>query len=75
MAKAKNDQVQDAETVVDAAPVVPVVPVVPAKLISFEQWARLRGVKPHHMAGMKAHCASPTKPRTKETWDSLFENY
>jgi len=72
MAKAKNDQVQDAEVVVDAAPVAPVVP---AKLISFEQWARLRGVKPHHMAGMKAHCASPTKPRTKETWDSLFENY
>lgn len=72
MAKATKEPVQE---VVEAVVPAPVPVIVPAKLISFEQWARLRGVKPHHMAGMKAHCASPNKPRTKETWDSLFDNY
>jgi hypothetical protein len=42
---------------------------------SFNQWAVLRSKKPHHIPGLKAYCDRPTKARTLEEWDKIFETY
>lgn len=41
---------------------------------TFEQWANLRQVKPHHRAGMKAFVPR-LFPRTLSAWDETFKTY
>jgi len=43
--------------------------------VSFEQWARARGVKQHHKGGLKAHVSNPNIPRSYEDWDLVFADY
>lgn len=47
----------------------------PARKFSFDQWAKRKGVKPHHMAGLRAYCSNPHKPRTLDEWEKVFVNY
>jgi hypothetical protein len=43
--------------------------------VSFEQWARARGVKRHHKGGLKAHVLNPRTPRSYKDWDKAFADY
>lgn len=71
----KNEEVAVQEDVVDVTPVPVVSAPVAVKLISFDQWAAMKGVKPHHKAGMRAFCSDADKPRSKTAWDEVFNNY
>lgn len=46
-----------------------------AKRMNFSSYARRKGVKLTHVAGMRAYCKNPRIPRTVEEWDALFEKY
>lgn len=43
--------------------------------VSFDVWAKTRGVKDHHKGGMKAFIKNPDVPRILEEWDRLLKNY
>jgi len=43
--------------------------------VSFEQWARARGVKRHHKGGLKAHVLNHKVSRSYEDWDKAFADY
>lgn len=45
------------------------------KLVSFDVWAKKRGIKDHHKGGMRAYVKNPDQPRTEESWDKLFTDY
>lgn len=47
----------------------------PAKRMNFARYARTKGVKATHVAGMKARAGNPNIPRTLEEWDAFFEGY
>lgn len=55
--------------------VTPARKAVPGKRYSFTQWAVRRAVKTRHQPGMRAFVQNPSKSRTLEEWDSLFETY
>jgi hypothetical protein len=66
------------ETVLETATETPKKKVVlhpKVKTVSFEQWATLRGKKPHHWGGLKAHAKNALYARTLQEWDELFKNY
>lgn len=45
------------------------------KSISFEQWAALKGIRPQHLRGMRAHVSDVHRPRPASEWDQVFSNY
>lgn len=47
----------------------------PRRKVSFEQWARARGVKLHHKGGLKAHVPNHKASRSYENWDKAFADY
>lgn len=57
------------------APVKKSPPVKPAKRMNFIRYARAKGIKPTHLAGMKARVSNPKRPRTIEEWDLFFRDY
>lgn len=44
------------------------------KLISFDQYAKRKGIPDHHMPGMLAF-VKDSKNRSMEGWDSVFKDY
>lgn len=42
--------------------------------VSFDQWAKKRNIKQHHMGGMRAFVKGAPL-RTIEAWDRLFQAY
>ena len=58
------------------APVEAVAPVrVRRNVISFTQWAKQKGVKSRHFAGMQAFLTNPDRSLTLEEWDEIFSKY
>ena len=45
------------------------------KKMDFDRYAKRKGVKASHLAGMRAFCKNPGAPRTMEQWDKVFESY
>lgn len=81
---------QEQETVLvtaDHSPVVvePPTPVEPVEVkapvrvrrnvITFTQWAKSKGVRPRHFAGMQAFLTNPDRSLTSEEWDEIFSKY
>lgn len=54
---------------------VQVVPPRSSRKVSFDAWAKRRGVKEHHKGGLRAFVSQPDKLRTLQEWDREFENY
>lgn len=74
MAKNKEEVVE----VVKEEPVKKVVlpaPVIREKLITFDQYCKLKKILPHHMLGMKAYVKNINKNRTRTGWDEIFKSY
>jgi len=46
-----------------------------ARVYTFEQWARRRGIKPHHKGGLRAFVSTVERPRSLDEWDSCFKDY
>ncbi len=44
------------------------------KLVTFEQFVQLQGIKPHHVPGVRAFVGD-VAPRSKEEWEKLLESY
>lgn len=42
--------------------------------VSFDQWAKKRKIKQHHLGGMRAFIKG-AQVRTIEDWDRLFQSY
>lgn len=45
------------------------------KTMDFDRYARRKGIKAHHVAGMKAFAKNPNMPRTLAEWDDFFSSY
>lgn len=45
------------------------------KKMTFDRYAKRKGVKATHLAGMKAYCKNPNTPKTVEQWDEVFKAY
>ena len=43
--------------------------------ITFTQWAKQKGVKPRHFAGMQAFLTNPDRSLTSKEWDEIFSKY
>ena len=61
----------DIEEVVTAPTKLSVKPLV---LLTFDRWFALQGRPAHHKLGMRAFASTKGK-KTREAWDSIFENY
>lgn len=57
------------------APAVQVMPVRKPKPVSFDLWAKRRGVKEHHKGGLRAYVSNPSHPRSMDAWDAAFADY
>ena len=60
---------------VAAAPVAVAAPVAKPRVMSFTQWASLRGFRPQHLGGMRAFLKNPSQLRSVDSWDKVFETY
>ncbi len=75
MSRKKTEVHEEAHEEAHEAVVVEVSsPVEVSRKYTFEQWANLRQVKPHHRAGMKAFVPR-LFPRTLTAWDEAFKTY
>jgi hypothetical protein len=46
-----------------------------ARVYTFEQWARRRGVKQHHKRGLRAYVPDVERSRSLEEWTDCFKDY
>ncbi len=46
-----------------------------ARVYTFEQWARRRGVKQHHKGGLRAYVPDVGRSRSLEEWDDCYKDY
>ena len=60
-------------------PPLPVEAVAPVRVrrneITFTQWAKQKGIKTRHFAGMQAFLTNPDRPLTSQEWDEIFSKY
>jgi len=43
--------------------------------ITFTQWAKQKGIKSRHFAGMQAFLTNPDRSLTATEWDEIFSKY
>lgn len=74
MSRKKNPDLEEVALEETPQPALEVEVTEVSRKYTFEQWANLRQVKPHHRAGMKAFVPR-LFPRTLAAWDETFKTY
>lgn len=46
-----------------------------SRKMTFDQYARAKGFREHHVPGLRAHCDNPNKLRTATEWDEHLKDY
>lgn len=46
-----------------------------SRRMTFDQYAKAKGFKEHHVPGLRAYCDNPDKLRTANEWDEHLKDY